>query len=248
MDQRDWSNSLTSTEPTYYSKYGNTPANNSNMSLYGYGGDKTPQMTSAGKRIYSGTEGTFSQEKDINKPEYFGQGGSEAQKDTSMGGTWTSGQSGPQISDLPGYLKMKEQQKSGADFSGYQNQLQGLLSDPSKIQQTPGYQFDIEQGNQAINRSAAAKGMGSSGGILAELAKYGQGMASKEYGTQVNRLQDLMRGSQQFGLESGYYKPEQYTPSLGIQQTGGGGGYRPAAPRPAAPIDYNSPMGYVATA
>ena len=65
--------------------------------------------------------------------------------------------------------------QSGADYSPYQNKLMGLLNDPTTIQQTPGYQFQVDQGNQAINRSAAAKGILNSGGVLAELAKYGQG-------------------------------------------------------------------------
>lgn len=100
--------------------------------------------------------------------------------------------------------------QSGADFSPYQNQLNQLLTDPSKIQQTPGYQFAVDQGNQAINRSAAAKGMLNSGGVLAELAKYNQGMASQDYGNQVNRLASLMRGAQSFGVESGQFRPTTY--------------------------------------
>lgn len=100
--------------------------------------------------------------------------------------------------------------QSGADYSPYQNRLMGLLNDPSTIEQTPGYKFQVEQGNQAINRSAAAKGMLGSGNVLAELAKYGQGMASQEYGGQVNRLADLMRGAQQFGVSTGQLKTTSY--------------------------------------
>ena len=195
---------------------------------------------------------------------------SDSQRDADLrnqglSGTWTSGQGGPQITDLTGYLGMKEQQSAGSDFSGYQNQLNSLvghgknkyqdrldalLSDPSKIQQTAGYQFDVDQGNQAINRSAAAKGMGNSGGVLAELASYGQGMASREYGNQVSRmaglsaaeranrnteintLSGLMQNAQQFGISSGRYNPEQYTQSLGIRDIGGGGSRTAATPRP----------------
>lgn len=141
-----------------------------------------------------------------------------AQQSTGTGGTFTQDPSGgwksstgQLVGDLSGYRTMKGQQQTGADFSGYQNQLQGLLNDPSKIQQTAGYQFAVDQGNQAINRSAAAKGQLNSGGVLAELQKYGQGMASQEYGNQTNRLADLMRGSQQFGIQSGYYQAPQST-------------------------------------
>lgn len=133
---------------------------------------------------------------------YSGSGGTW----TSKGGSWTGG-TGQQVNNLAGYLGMQKNLQSGADFSGYQSKLNDLLTDPTKIQQTPGYQFALDQGNQAINRSAAAKGMLNSGGVLAELAKYGQGMASQNYGNQVNTLADLMRGSQQFGVQSGYYQP-----------------------------------------
>jgi len=85
------------------------------------------------------------------------------------------------------------------DVSPWMDQLRGIMSDPSKIQQTAGYQFAVDQGNQAINRSAASKGMLGSGNVLAELAKYGQGMGSQEYGNQVNRLSGLIGQAYQYG-------------------------------------------------
>lgn len=124
----------------------------------------------------------------------------------NQGNGWV-GAGGMRVSDLGGYLGMRGQQKQGADFGQYQNQLNALLQNPSSIQNDPSYQFRLGQGQQAIERSAAARGMGASGNVLAELAKYGQGMASEEYGNQFNRLRDLMRGAQQFGLDSGYYAP-----------------------------------------
>jgi len=131
---------------------------------------------------------------------YSGPGGNWS----SSGGAWTDG-TGRSVSDLGGYLKKGSLQQTGSDFSNEQNMLTGLLNDPSKIQQTAGYQFDVDQGNQAINRSAAAKGMSNSGGVLAELAKYGQGMASREYGNQVNMLSGIIGQKQNFGVGSGYY-------------------------------------------
>ena len=137
---------------------------------------------------------------------YSGAGGDffRLMKDGQGFGGW-SDSSGRMINDLGGYLKKGSLQQTGSDFSQEQNQLTGLLNDPSKIQQTAGYQFDVDQGNQAINRSAAAKGSLNSGGVLAELAKYGQGMASREYGNQVNRLSGIIGQKQNFGVGSGYY-------------------------------------------
>lgn len=59
----------------------------------------------------------------------------------------------------------------------------------------------------------------NSGNVLAELAKYGSGMASQEYGNQlnaikiggdiaggrVNTLGNLMQNAQKFGIDTGYY-------------------------------------------
>ena len=58
----------------------------------------------------------------------------------------------------------------------------------------PSYQWRFDQGQQAVERSQAAKGLLGSGNALQELMTYGQGMASTEYQAQFARL---MSGSQQ---------------------------------------------------
>jgi hypothetical protein len=64
----------------------------------------------------------------------------------------------------------------------------------------PSYQWRFEQGQQAVERSGAARGMLGSGNLLQELTSYGQGMASTEYAAQFDRM---LRGSanvtQQYG-------------------------------------------------
>lgn len=70
----------------------------------------------------------------------------------------------------------------------YQNKLKALLTDPAAFQKTPGFQFALDTGKQAIERRAAASGMGRSGNVLAELMKYGTGLASQEYGATLDRL------------------------------------------------------------
>lgn len=57
------------------------------------------------------------------------------------------------------------------------------------FQQDPGYQFDLQQGQQALERSAAAKGGLQSGGFMKGMAQYTQGMASNEYQNAYNRFQ-----------------------------------------------------------
>lgn len=66
--------------------------------------------------------------------------------------------------------------------------------DYSGFYKTPDYQFTLDEGLRTLDRSAAAKGSLFSGGHSADLMKYGQGMASQQYGTQYSRLSDLATG------------------------------------------------------
>ena len=66
----------------------------------------------------------------------------------------------------------------------------GSLAQPfsmSQFQQDPGYQFRLEQGAKALERSAASKGMSLSGAQLKALTDYNSGMASQEYGAAYGR-------------------------------------------------------------
>lgn len=80
-------------------------------------------------------------------------------------------------------------------------QLSGMLNDgtfkdwnenfqaPTNVteQNDPGYQFRMQQGQQAIERSAAARGGVLSGGTAKALDQYNQDYASNEYGNVYNR-------------------------------------------------------------
>jgi hypothetical protein len=52
----------------------------------------------------------------------------------------------------------------------------------------PGYQFRMDEAMKALNRRAAAQGMTNSGSTLKELARFGQNLASQEYGNAYNRF------------------------------------------------------------
>jgi hypothetical protein len=56
---------------------------------------------------------------------------------------------------------------------------------------TPGYGFRFQQGIDAIDASAAARGGLMSGRTLQDLTAFGQGIASDEYGNYMNRLGGL---------------------------------------------------------
>ncbi len=67
--------------------------------------------------------------------------------------------------------------------------LSGEEPDYSVFRDSPGYQFQREQGQQAIERSAAARGGLQSGNTLAAVTEFGQGLADTTF---RNYLADVM--------------------------------------------------------
>jgi hypothetical protein len=57
----------------------------------------------------------------------------------------------------------------------------------SDFMSDPGYQFTLQQGQNAINSSAAAKGNALSGGTLKAQTQYATGLANTTYGDAYNR-------------------------------------------------------------
>lgn len=84
-----------------------------------------------------------------------------------------------QITDLEGQISQSQQSggEAGPDYSSFF--------------QSPGYQFRQDEGIRAIDRSASARGQLMSGGTLRELQRYGQGLASSEFGNYANRLASI---------------------------------------------------------
>ena len=69
----------------------------------------------------------------------------------------------------------------------------------------PAYQFDLQQGQQAVQRSAAAQGGLVSGGALKDLDNYSQGVASNQYQQSYQNAANLYQ--------------QNYANSLGTYQT-----------------------------
>lgn len=91
--------------------------------------------------------------------------------------------------------------KQREDLSGYRDlgqvgldQVKNNLGDLTgtfsmdKFQKDPGYDFRMQEGQKALERSASARGGLLSGGTLKSLAQYGQNFASNEYGNAYNRF------------------------------------------------------------
>ena len=83
-----------------------------------------------------------------------------------------------QIAELEGQISTAMEQGGGSP-------------DYSAFYKSPGYDFRFQEGVRAIDRSASAKGMLMSGGLQRELVRYGQGVASSEFGNYANRLASL---------------------------------------------------------
>ena len=54
----------------------------------------------------------------------------------------------------------------------------------------PSYQFRLQQGQDALERSGAARGVTNTGGTLKDILDYGQNAASQEYGSVDRRMRD----------------------------------------------------------
>lgn len=87
--------------------------------------------------------------------------------------------------DINGLALQREQQAgagAGAPTAG---------PDMSVFFESPDYQFNLTEGQKAIDRSLAARGRTLSGAGVREGVRYASGMASNEYGNFYNRLANL---------------------------------------------------------
>ena len=66
-----------------------------------------------------------------------------------------------------------------------------LDGDYSGFETSPGYDFRMAEGEKALERAAASRGMLASGPQLKALTRYGQDYASNEFNTYANRLASL---------------------------------------------------------
>ena len=75
-------------------------------------------------------------------------------------------------------------------------QISNLLSNPNSITQDPGYQFQLKQGQNALNNRAAASGNYYSGAQMKASQQYGQDYAGTKLDQSLNRLMGVATGTQ----------------------------------------------------
>lgn len=96
-------------------------------------------------------------------------------------------------------------------ISTYQDLLMGRRKDYRPFYESPDYKFAVEQGTKAVERGAAAKGGLFSGAQGKALTKFGQGLASQQYSTYMDRLLRMATMGQQ---------ATSHVSSLGMQAAG----------------------------
>jgi hypothetical protein len=79
----------------------------------------------------------------------------------------------------------------------------------------PGYQFALQEGTGALQRSQAAKGVLRTGGSLKDLIGYGQGLATQQYGAVYDRAADVYAKKYQASKDV-------FAPLYGSWETSGG--------------------------
>jgi len=91
------------------------------------------------------------------------------------------------------------------------NEYAGLLNLPGYqavdrtdyLRSTPGYQFQMDQGVNALDRSAASRGMLLSGPQAKAVTKYGQGLADSTYNSLMDRIAGISSQGQNAAALSG---------------------------------------------
>lgn len=88
------------------------------------------------------------------------------------------------------------------------NGAEGSQAAQGAFTSSPGYQFQMDQGLQALERRAAAQGQLGSGNTSLDTLTYAQGLANQDYGNWLDRLGaynnlGLATANQQAGLTSG---------------------------------------------
>ena len=115
-------------------------------------------------------------------------------------------------------LQQQRYQETAGNLAPYRQagtqslaQLQGIMGQgPGGLQAVqgmvnadPSYQFNLSQGQQAIDKAAAARGNFYAPQTLQDIGKYSQGVASNEYNQIWQRLFNMAGGGQNAAVQQG---------------------------------------------
>lgn len=121
-------------------------------------------------------------------------------------------QSVQQANDLMKYMydtnrsDLAPYRQAGTDALG---RISGMMTpggfDYTAFQNSPQYQFGLNQGMQGVQRQLAASGLTGSGAALKAANDYAQGYANNQFGDYYNRLAGLVGIGQQATNQTGAY-------------------------------------------
>lgn len=114
----------------------------------------------------------------------------------------------PRVQQQQSPLQYRVAGKTFSDYNAAQKFAQGQVrTTPGQayrgFEATPGYQFRVDEGTKAVERSAAARGGLNSGATQKALTRFGQGIASDEYNNYINRLAGLAGTGQSATTQTG---------------------------------------------
>ena len=118
----------------------------------------------------------------------------EASRSRAAASPWTSsGTSSLQkITNLLGLGELKTDGTNNNTYGVDPANAKGLQTQAlADFQTTPGYQFRMDEGSKALDRSAASRGLLRSGAQQKAITNFGQGIASEEYGNYLKSLFNL---------------------------------------------------------
>jgi hypothetical protein len=105
--------------------------------------------------------------------------------------TWAAQQGGQTSDGVPGQVQGPAPTQEGYQQYLQQQQQQNNPDFQKILAGQPGYQFQLDQGNQMVQRNLAAKGLLNSGAAGKALTQYGQGVAQNYAQQYTGGLQSL---------------------------------------------------------
>src|SRR5690625_285240 len=111
--------------------------------------------------------------------------------------------------------------ESGKGAQGLLDQLLGLGDQPadfSVLTNSPQYQFALNQGQQALDRDAAARGTLFSGAHTKDAMQFGQGLASQQFQNYFNNLSSLANRGQNAAVGEGNFGQNMVGLNAGLRQ------------------------------
>lgn len=121
--------------------------------------------------------------------------------------------------------RMEPWRERGENALAALNSEMGLGARPKGydgFEASPGYQFRLQEGQNALERGMNASGLYGSGAMGRALSDYGQGTASAEYGDHMNRLASLA-GLGQTAMQSMNQAGQSYAGAVGNNLMTGAG-------------------------